>query len=67
MSIGSLGQNKRVKIMSKLGMGLMRLPLMDENDQTSIDYEEVNKMVDAYMDAGFDHFDTAFVYHEGVG
>ena len=67
MSIGSLGQNKRVKIMSKLGMGLMRLPLMDENDQTSIDYEEVNKMVDAYMDAGFDYFDTAFVYHEGVG
>ena len=48
-------------------MGLMRLPLMDENDQTSIDYEEVNKMVDAYMDAGFDYFDTAFVYHEGVG
>ena len=67
MSIGSLGQNKRVKIMSKLGMGLMRLPLMDENDQTSIDYEEVNRMVDAYMDAGFDYFDTAFVYHEGVG
>ena len=48
-------------------MGLMRLPLMDENDQTSIDYEEVNRMVDAYMDAGFDYFDTAFVYHEGVG
>lgn len=48
-------------------MGLMRLPLMDENDQTSIDYGEVNKMVDAYMDAGFDYFDTAFVYHEGVG
>ena len=67
MSIGSLGQNKRGIIMSKLGMGLMRLPLMDENDQTSIDYEEVNKMVDAYMDAGFDYFDTAFVYHEGVG
>ena len=61
MSIGSLGQNKRVKIMSKLGMGLMRLPLMDENNQTSIDYEEVNKMVDAYMDAGFDYFDTAFL------
>ena len=67
MSIGSLGQNKRVKIMSKLGMGLMRLPLMDENDQTSIDYEEVNKMVDAYMDAGFNHFDTAYIYHETFG
>ena len=53
--------------MAKLGMGLMRLPLLDENDFTSIDYEQVNEMVDAYMDAGYNHFDTAFVYHEGVG
>ena len=53
--------------MVKLGMGLMRLPLLDENDFTNIDYEQVNKMVDAYMDAGFNHFDTAFVYHEGIG
>ena len=34
--------------MAKLGMGMMRLPLLDENDQTSIDIEHVNKMVDAY-------------------
>ena len=54
-------------IMTKLGMGMMRLPLVDENDQTSIDMEQVNKMVDLYMDAGFNCFDTAFVYHEGVG
>ena len=53
-------------IMTKLGMGMMRLPLVDENDQTSIDMEQVNKMVDLYMDAGFNCFDTAFVYHEGV-
>ena len=53
--------------MANLGMGLMRLPLLDENDFTNIDYEQVNQMVDAYMDAGFNHFDTAFVYHEGVG
>lgn len=53
--------------MTKLGMGMMRLPLVDENDQTSIDMEQVNKMVDLYMDAGFNCFDTAFVYHEGVG
>ena len=53
--------------MTKLGMGMMRLPLVDENDQTSIDMEQVNKMVDLYMDAGFYCFDTAFVYHEGVG
>lgn len=54
-------------IMTKLGMGMMRLPLVDENDQTSIDMEQVNKMVDLYMDAGFNCFDTAFVYHDGVG
>ena len=53
--------------MAKLGMGMMRLPLLDENDFTKIDYEQVNLMVDAYMDAGFNHFDTAYVYHEGVG
>ena len=37
--------------MAKLGMGMMRLPLLDENDQTSIDIEHVNKMVDAYRQA----------------
>ena len=47
--------------MNKLGMGMMRLPLLDENDFASIDYEQVNKMVDAYMDAGFNHFDTAYI------
>jgi predicted aldo/keto reductase-like oxidoreductase len=54
-------------IMAKLGMGMMRLPLLDENDVTSIDYEQVNKMIDAFMDAGFNQFDTAYVYHEGIG
>lgn len=48
-------------------MGMMRLPLLDENDVTSIDYDQVYKMVDLYMESGFNHFDTAFVYHEGVG
>ena len=53
--------------MAQLGFGMMRLPLLDENDQTSIDLEQVNKMVDTYMESGFNYFDTAFVYHEGVG
>ena len=53
--------------MAKLGMGMMRLPLLDENDVTNIDYEQVNEMVDAFMDAGFNQFDTAYVYHEGIG
>ena len=51
----------------KLGMGMMRLPLLDENDFTSIDYDQVNKMVDTYMDAGFNHFDTAYIYHGNKG
>ena len=53
--------------MVKLGMGLMRLPLLNENDFKSIDYEQVNQMVDTYMDAGFNHFDTAYIYHDGIG
>ncbi len=47
--------------MPKIGFGLMRLP---ENDGV-IDIDKVNKMVDAYMDAGFNYFDTAYVYHGG--
>lgn len=29
--------------MVELGLGMMRLPLLDENDFKSIDYEQVNK------------------------
>ena len=47
--------------MPKLGFGLMRLP---EKDGT-IDLEQVCRMADAYLDAGFNYFDTAYVYHSG--
>ncbi len=47
-------------------MGMMRLPILEENNFKSIDYNQVNKMVDAYIDAGFNYFDTAYVYHEGI-
>lgn len=46
--------------MTKLGMGMMGLLLLDENDFASIDYEQVNQMMDLYMDAGFNHFGTAY-------
>ncbi len=42
----------------KLGFGLMRLPKKDD----AIDVEQVKKMVDLFMEAGFTYFDTAFVY-----
>ena len=47
----------------KLGFGLMRLPLLDENDATSIDLEQTKKMVDLFMEKGFAYFDTAWMYH----
>ncbi len=49
----------------KLGFGCMRLPLTDPKDQKSIDIEHLKRMVDAFMQAGCTHFDTAFVYHNG--
>lgn len=51
--------------MKKLGMGLMRLPLLDANDQKSINYELATQMVDEFMAKGFTYFDTAFMYHQG--
>ena len=41
-----------------LAFGLMRLPMKGEE----VDYETVNAMVDAFMDAGFNYFDTAHPY-----
>ena len=46
----------------KLGFGLMRLPLLDENDGASIDLELTKKMVDAFIENGFTYFDTAWMY-----
>lgn len=42
----------------KLGFGLMRLPKKDD----VIDVEQVKKMVDRYLSAGFTYFDTAWAY-----
>ena len=50
--------------MKKFGFGAMRLPLIDSQDKSSIDMEELKKMVDEFMAAGFTYFDTAFPYHE---
>ncbi len=42
----------------KLGFGLMRLP----KKGLGIDVEQVKKMVDLFLEAGFTYFDTAYVY-----
>lgn len=47
----------------KLGFGLMRLPLIPGGADTEIDLEQVKKMVDYFMENGFNYFDTAWMYH----
>lgn len=47
----------------KLGFGLMRLPLKDASDASSIDIETTKKMVDSFIEQGFTYFDTAWMYH----
>ena len=47
--------------MPKLGFGFMRLPEADGQ----IDLARLNAMVDAYLERGFNYFDTAYVYHGG--
>ncbi len=42
----------------KLGFGLMRLPKKGEE----FDLEQINAMVDRFMEAGFTYFDTAWAY-----
>lgn len=44
----------------KLGFGLMRLPRTKL--KTHIDIPQTSKMVDMFMDVGFNYFDTAYVY-----
>ena len=47
---------------NKLGFGFMRLPLKNPDDQTAIDYDVLNKMVDTFLERGFTYFDTAWMY-----
>ncbi|MDD8049113.1 MAG: aldo/keto reductase [Thomasclavelia sp.] len=49
--------------MKKLGFGLMRLPMLENG--TDIDIDQLNKMVDTYLEHGFTYFDTSYVYHDG--
>jgi len=48
----------------KLGFGFMRLPVLKQDDPTSVNTEMLNKMVDTFLERGFTYFDTAYMYHE---
>ena len=47
------------KVKNRLGFGCMRFPLTDNKD---IDMEQVKRMVDLFIERGFNYFDTAHGY-----
>ncbi len=49
---------------SKLGFGMMRLPVKS-GDPTDFDYDQLFQMVDTFIEAGYNYFDTSYVYHNG--
>ena len=50
----------------RFGLGGLRLPISDPNEQRSIDYETLENMIDIFMDHGFNYFDTSYIYHGGL-
>lgn len=50
------------EIKKRFGFGAMRLPMKDGK----IDADQVNEMVDVFIENGFNYFDTAHGYHDGL-
>ena len=50
--------------LSALGMGNMRLPVLDGND-SCIDVEAAKQMLSVCMESGINYYDTAYGYHGG--
>ncbi len=51
--------------MKKLGFGMMRLPLLNPEDDGSVDLKQTEQMVDRFLEQGFTYFDTAWMYCGG--
>lgn len=49
----------------KLGFGLMRIPEIEVDGKMAVDIPLTSEMVDIYMNAGMNYFDTAFGYMSG--
>lgn len=49
------------EIKKNFGFGCMRLPVKDNQ----VDYEEFSKMIDTFLENGFNYFDTAVFYVDG--
>lgn len=53
--------------MKKLGFGCMRLPILEQDNQSSFDFETIKKLFDTFIEKGFTYFDTAYTYHNYHG
>lgn len=60
MSNRSEMESMTAELQGKLGFGCMRLPLKEGK----VDDDAFNQMIDAFMEAGFNYFDTAHPYLE---
>ncbi len=49
------------RVKKNFGFGCMRLPM----NGSEVDIPETKRMVDAFLDAGFNYFDTAHGYIQG--
>lgn len=58
--------------MKNLGFGMMRLPVLN-GEETNFDYEQLNKMVDTFLEAGYNYFDYYLLHnlqtvcYDGIG
>lgn len=55
-------------MVSRLGLGTMRLPCLFEEKRESsgnIDYDKAQELVDIAYNNGVNYFDTAYMYHNG--
>ena len=57
-------QEFRGEQISRLGFGMMRLPVRG-GDQAAVEYEKVEEMFLYAYGQGINYFDTAYPYHEG--
>lgn len=51
--------------LSRLGMGVMRLPQTEPGPGKPVDESRAEELIDACMARGINYFDTAYIYHGG--
>lgn len=53
-----------LETVKKYGFGTLHLPILDSMNQSSFDYETINKEIDYFLEHGFTYFDTSYIYHD---